>query len=123
VINLFSDHFLRRNSILRLKAASRDLLEQIHYTSEDIEKANPREALHMIKPLNLNFLQNSVLDTEWLFLENDLYGGHMSEHSFVGGYYSVYNKLERLNLAIDTFNRSIDTFNQEFIFQKREEIK
>jgi hypothetical protein len=26
-------------------------------------------------------------------------------------------------LAIEIFNRSINTFNQEFIFQKREEIK
>jgi Putative DNA-binding domain len=123
VINLLSNHFQRKNSILRLRAACRDLIEQIQYTSEDIELANPREVLNMIKPLNLNFLQNSVLDTDWLLLQNNLYGAHIDEYSDVGGYYSFYNKLERLNLAIDTFNRSIDTFNQEFIFQKREEIK
>jgi hypothetical protein len=68
----------------------------------------------MIKPLNLNFLQHSVLDSEWLFLQNNLCGGHIDENSDVEGDYSFYNKLERLNLAIDTFNRSIDTFNQEF---------
>ena len=46
-----------------------------------------------------------ILDTDWLFVENNLYGGHVGEHSVTGGYYSFYNKLERLNLAIETFNR------------------
>jgi hypothetical protein len=36
----------------------------------------------MIKPVNVNFLQNSVLDTEWLFLQNNLCGGHIDENSF-----------------------------------------
>jgi hypothetical protein len=123
VINLLSDHIQRKYSILRLRAACRDLEEQIHYTSEDIEKADPREDASIIKPLNLNFIQNSVLDTEWLFLKNDLHGRHINENSIAEGYYSFYNKLERLNLAINTFNQPINPFNQEFFFILREKIK
>jgi hypothetical protein len=123
VFNLSSEHFQRRNSILRLRAACRDLISQIRYTSRDIKDANPRDVLSLIKPLNLVFLQNSVLDTEWLFLENDLHGEQIGEYSEIEGYLSWYNKLERLNLAIDKFNRSIDTFNQEIILQGRAEIK
>lgn len=123
VINLLSNHLQRKNSILRLRAACRDLIEQIHYTSEDIAIADPREVLNMIKPLNLNFLQHTVLDTEWLFLQTNLYGAHINENSNVEGYYSFYNKLERLNLAIDKFSQSIDPFNTEFFLKQREEIK
>jgi len=112
ILNLSSNYLQRRNSILRLKAASRDLIEQIHFTSNDIKNSNPREAINSIKPLNLNFFQNAVLDTDWMFVEDNLYGGHINENSVVGGYYMFYNKLERLNLAIDGFNQPIDPFNR-----------
>jgi hypothetical protein len=63
------------------------------------------------------------IEADWLFLENNLYGGHKDGHLIEGGYYSFYNKLEKLNLAIDTFNQSIDTFSQTLIFEYRRSIK
>jgi predicted HTH transcriptional regulator len=69
VLNLLSDHIQKKNSVLRLRAACRDLIEQIRYTSKDIEIADPKEGSKVIKPLNLYFLQNCALDTEWLFLK------------------------------------------------------
>ena len=123
IMNLFGNIIQRRNSTLRLRVACRDLVEQIQYTSTDVQDANPKDPLSFIKPLNLEFIQNAVLDTDWLFVENNLYGGHVGEHSVTGGYYSFYNKLERLNLAIETFNRATDTFNQHLILENRENIK
>jgi hypothetical protein len=123
VINLLTNYLQRRNSIVRLKAASRDLIEQIHYTSNDVKTSKPRESLSKIKPLILNFFQNAVLEADWLFLENNLYGGHTHDNAIVGGYYSFYNKLERLNLAIDTYNQPINPFSIEYFLQNREDIK
>jgi hypothetical protein len=123
VINLLSNHIQRKNSIIRLRAACRDLIEQIRYTCDDIKAADLRDGSKTIKPLNLYFLQNSVLDTEWFFLKNDLYGGHISENVNVKGYYCFYNELERLNLAINTFNQPINPFNQQFFWDQRAKIK
>jgi hypothetical protein len=77
----------------------------------------------VIKPLNLYFLQNCALDTEWLFLKNNLYGEHINENSNVEGHYSFYDKLERLNLAINIFNQPINPFSIQFFINQREEIR
>ena len=123
IANLFINMLERKNSVIKLRASCRDLIEQIRYTSKDIETVDPREGSNVIKPLNLFFLQNSVLNAEWFFLKNDLFGGHINENSNVEGYYSFYDKLERLNLAINTFNQAIDPFNIEFFLKQRHDIK
>jgi len=123
ILNLASNYVERKNSVLRLKAASRDLIEQIHYTSADIERTNPESDFSFIKPLNLYFLQNAVLDTDWLFMENNLLGGHIDKNTEIGGYYMFHDKLERLNLAINSYNQPINPFNRQYFLDNKKLLK
>jgi hypothetical protein len=123
IINLVSDLMKKRNSVARLKAASRHLIEQIHYTSTDIERTNLQSDFDFIRPLDLYFFQNAVLDTDWLFIESNMLGGHIGKGTEVGGYYMFHDKLERLNLAINSYNQPVNPFNRQYFLDNRKHLK
>jgi len=121
VLNLFSNTIAKRTEVQRLRTAAGFLKEALTYTSEnihDIESMDHKEIIPevdlsnaKILEVDLSYIRNVSLSSEWFLVQNDLLGGHISIDSFRGGFYSFIHDLERLNLSIRTHNNQI-TFGE-----------
>lgn len=115
ILTLFSNIIKKRNDIEKLKAGINMLIEQILFTSDNIDEVNPKIIYDRIIPINLDLFKSIIISTDWFFLENKLYGGHIDKSIESGLYYNL-NKIERLNLYIDNYN-------QDALIKNREKIK
>jgi Putative DNA-binding domain len=116
VMNLFHNLIQKRNDIQKLKVCVNVLIEEINFTSKKIASLDINNKYERIIPINLEYLENTILSTDWFFLENNLYGGHISDTMIRSGLYTNLNKIKGLNLHIDFYNR-------EYGVQNRQQIK
>lgn len=114
-MNLFNNLIQKKTDIEKLRICIKMLIEQIRFTSKRIRDIVTRNQYDKIIPINLEYLKNSMLSTDWFFVENDLYGANISDASTKGGLYTTLNKIEGLNLCIDNYNREFDQRNRDNI--------
>jgi hypothetical protein len=114
ILTLFSNTIKKRNDIEKLKTGIKILIEQILFTSDRIEEVDPRILNDTIIPVNLDLFRSLIVSTDWFFLENKLYGGHM-DNSIESGLYYNLNKIERLNLYIENYNKYPNFENRKTI--------
>ena len=115
VMNLFNNLIQKRNDIQKLNVCIKTLIEEIQFTSKKIKFTKISNQFERILPLNLVYLENTMLTTDWFFLENNFYGGHISDTMIKGGIYTILNKIKELNLNIDMYNREFGTTNRKLI--------
>jgi hypothetical protein len=115
ILTLFNNMAAKVNDIERLRVTANLLKESLINTSNRIHDIQPNDVTAKIPPINLNFIRNSVLSTEWFFKQNNLYGGHISSDYSVGGVHSFLYDLELLNISIDAYNREYYDYNRDRI--------
>jgi hypothetical protein len=112
VMNLFNNLVQKQNEIEKLKACVNVLIEEIHFTSKKIQSIDIRSQFDRIIPINLVYLESTVVSIDWFFSENNLYGGHISDTMIKGGLFTILNKIKILNLHIDIYNREFRSSNR-----------
>jgi hypothetical protein len=105
VLHLFNDVIGKRNNVSRLRSAASFLREALMYACKSIRDVNPADPDPIIG-VDLTYLKNAALSSEWFLANNDLLGGHHNIDSLTGGFYSFIHDIERLNLLIRTYNLS-----------------
>jgi hypothetical protein len=108
VLNLFSNLITKRTDIERLRVCAIFLKEELTYTSKRIRDIIPVETDEKILPVDLSYIKNAALSTEWFLLQNDLLGGHIGVDSLKRGFHSFFHEIEQLNLSINTYNTQYD---------------
>jgi hypothetical protein len=106
VLSLFSNMNAKRTDIERLSSAAGFLKEALTYTCKNIRDIRPANIDARILGVDLTYVKNAALSTEWFLTRNNLLGGHHSINSFTGGFYSFIHDIEKLNSLIDTYNTS-----------------
>jgi hypothetical protein len=104
VLYLLSNIIAKRTDVERLRSAAGFLKEALTYTCENIKDIKPTDIDAKILPIDLTYLRNAALSTEWFLAQNDLLGGHIGINSYSGGLHSFLHNIERINLLIDTYN-------------------
>ena len=89
IFNLFSNLAQRKHDIQQLKTSAKLMKESIRFKSEEIEELDIHDVIKRIGLLDLEFFRNIVLSTDWFFIDNQLYGGHVNDYSIQGG--GLYN--------------------------------
>lgn len=104
ILNLFSASIERINNIEKLNVASKLVREAVFDRISTINSKPFHDDAETISPIDLTFLKDGILHSEWFLKEKNLLGGSKDAQTFAFGIFTVLNTIERLNAWLGSYN-------------------